>query len=283
MASHKRSRVSDDDDGHRLAQRRRHTESTTFLDTLRANLRHGLASIRAWLDTAISEDPSSLAAPPVLTLACAEASRMTKELKRRFGIDTATMVFFGSNEGNQLGDPDMLVEDENDNEADTFVPPYLLRRVKGVRQVSAGGLHNIACDMDGQALTWGNPDDGILGRRLPDDGDVAGRLAATPLAVTGFVTRDGQQEDGTIVEVAAGNCHNVYRTLAGNVYSTGMYKDSDSGKFCIEAEAGASVQGSNDAPVHVPLPARAVRIFSGPDSDRAAALLENGRLYTWGT
>jgi len=125
-------------------------------------------------------------------------------------------------------------------------------------------------------------DEGILGRAVQEDesGDPTTSVA-TPTAVTHVRAVDGTSEAGMIVEIAAGSSCCVYRSISGNVFINGFFKDDDT-KFKTTPSRDESVRGFNAEPVQVPLPAPAVRINSGQSAQYCAALLKDGSLVTWG-
>jgi regulator of chromosome condensation len=117
--------------------------------------------------------------------------------------------------------------------------------LKEVRHVAAGGLHSACVTADGQVYSWGSADDGSLGRQSDDPpGEVnAGLGQCTPTVVTGFVTLSGENQDGTMVALSAGDVHTIYLSAKGDVYMTGMYKDMDSGKFAHPLKPDGSPVG----------------------------------------
>lgn len=100
--------------------------------------------------------------------------------------------------------------------------------------------------------------------------------------VSGFVSKTGINEDGTITQVSAGESHTLFLSLDGNVYSSGMYKEKDKEKFRITSKPSQSRKGTNKTPEHIwQLPQKAVGIVSG--GDFAAAILDDRSMVTWGT
>jgi alpha-tubulin suppressor-like RCC1 family protein len=120
-----------------------------------------------------------------------------------------------------------------------------------------------------------------LGRPIAQnsgDGDEVAISEATPSMVQGFTTSDGHVEDNTIVQAVGGVTFCIYLSVAGNVYMNGHYRDDDNAAF----RGGPSPIGANERPVQVQLPAKAVAIYSSSSASCCAALLEDGRLFTWG-
>ena len=187
------------------------------------------------------------------------------------------------------------------------VPATVLREMTGRQtiQVAAGGMHSVALTADGQAYSWGCPDDGALGRVWPPGQDDDEAQSTLPAKVTGLipsqrhavsqhVVHSPQDESHDVVMIAAGTSHTLFLTISGNVYSTGMYKDPDSGKFrdprpgddpvllvSGEEDDGTSPHGSHPTPVHVyRLPGRVKFVASGGSCN--AAILQDDSLVTWG-
>lgn len=90
---------------------------------------------------------------------------------------------------------------------------------KPIIEVFCGGMHTIALASNGVLLSWGNNDDGALGRTGPEN---------TPLRVDGAL-------NVPVNGVAVGDCHTVaYNTQTNQVFFWGCYKVSD------DAESGAT-------------------------------------------
>jgi Regulator of chromosome condensation (RCC1) repeat len=188
-------------------------------------------------------------------------------------------------------DDDDNNNDDSDDEKEPVNAPFIKKGFpipnNMFRAISAGGMHSVVLSIDGDAYTWGNTDDGALGRDFisRDDAETEPRNnfvapEHAPGIVTGFTTVDGKKEDGTIVQAVAGDNHILFLTLAGNVYQCGMYKDMDSGKFCDENNKG-NVIGGNPKPVHVhQITSRVKAIFTLASFN--AALLEDDSIVTWG-
>ena len=110
---------------------------------------------------------------------------------------------------------------------------------------------------------------------------------ATPGQVTGFTSRDGKDEDGTITQLDMGAAHIVFLAMSGNVYLSGMMKDSDSGMWRNpdprnehSAADKYGVKGCHETPVHIPELKNTIAVFAGDSF--CAALNADRELYTWG-
>jgi hypothetical protein len=139
-----------------------------------------------------------------------------------YGGVAGDVVSFGNDDSYQLGQVAFL-----DKARETIYTPNILSalRPQQVRQVAAGGLHSVAVTADGDVYSWGNSDDGCLGRDAvdgPEDED--GLMECTPMLVTGFVTRDGKNRNRSMVAVSAGDAHTLYLSMEGEVFTTGMMK-----------------------------------------------------------
>lgn len=231
--------------------------------------------------------PDTATGPPFhVREECCEYRRCALDIHRQVGGEPCDVVGFGSNEADQLGFGAYL-EDDNAERPPQRIPPFF----QNVRSISAGGLHSVCVTNEGRAYSWGNSDDGTLGREFTevDMDDNQGAInqnnihngTGTPSEITGFVATDEKGnklvEDGTITNVVAGTGHILFKSLSGRVYMCGVYKDMDSGKF----RDGPDIVGFNERPVHVDsMPLRCVH-FSTTESANVA-LLEDNTAVTWG-
>jgi regulator of chromosome condensation len=112
---------------------------------------------------------------------------------------------WGSGECAQLG--------HNDEEFNVDHPRILasLTRVPIVR-IASGGLHTLGLTSTGHIWSWGNNDDGALGRPGAENcpGRVRGLLNTLPC-----------------VSIAAGDSHSLALDAVGRVYAWGTYKGAD--------------------------------------------------------
>ena len=93
--------------------------------------------------------------------------------------------------------------------------------LKPIIQIACGGMHTVAIASNGIVLSWGNNDDGALGRGGPEN---------TPLRVDGALNIP---VDG----VACGDCHTIaYNTEANRVFYWGCYKGVVNGKCSYKHE-----------------------------------------------
>jgi hypothetical protein len=118
-----------------------------------------------------------------------------------------------------------------------------------------------------------------LGRPLPKT-DLE-EPEQTPTIVKGFVSKNGNQEDGQIISVAAGDSHTLFLSQSGNVYMVGMFKDADSGMFHDVRSPEENPFGGNSTPVHVSrLPQNVMQIFAR--GGFSVAMLSDRSVVTWG-
>lgn len=200
-----------------------------------------------------------------------------------------TVLGCGSGEENQLGWLTPRVRSENI----TVSPQPIAEIPVPMMALAAGAQHNVALSTEGVPYTWGSNDEGALGREsnvlVRDDANAfAGRRdrERTPTPVTGFWVPSGngggpENENGRMIQIAAGNSHSLACTVAGNVYQWGLYKDAGSLKARIVHNDTTNVEGQNEKPVHMAsMPGKVDWIFAG--FDMSAAILEDGTLVTWG-
>ena len=183
----------------------------------------------------------------------------------RYKLQPSTEVLLcGSHENNQLGllPADISVYPTN------AAPLTLSESLKGIRQVAAGGQHFVAVDNDGRAWTWGVTDEGCLGRDTSSDG------AESPAVVPGLPL---------IESVAASEMATYFVSKDGKVYMCGLSRDIDQAKFTMPGPEKLDVKGFREKPVLMDsFPQKVVRVYSGCSSSIAAAVGEDGTLYTWG-
>lgn len=89
---------------------------------------------------------------------------------------------------------------------------------KSIIKISCGGLHTVALCSDGVLFSWGNNDDGALGRTGPEN---------TPMRVDGALNIP-------ITDITTGDCHSIaYSTLLNKVFFWGCYKVSILLIYCL--------------------------------------------------
>ena len=140
--------------------------------------------------------------------------------------------------------------------------PRLISELGHVRCISAGTDHVLACTQDGLTFAWGACEEGQLGLGSEED-------FAVPTLVTAL-------SDVFVKQVAAGHEFSLALTDTGDVYAWGSGAEGQLG-------LGADEIDSQNTPVLVPKLAgkKAVHIAAG--ASHAAAALENGSCYCWGT
>jgi regulator of chromosome condensation len=150
---------------------------------------------------------------------------------------------------------------------------------KGIIQVCSLSIANAALSVDGSVYTWGCEENNALGR----DNLVLQGNVVIPGEVTGFVSKtDGMIEDGTIVQIAAGEQAIYYLSKRGNLYMSGTYACHKEGMFGEPIDMDGNVLGTTPSPAHVRTPLRVERVVSSPCSNFAVAILSNHSIVTWG-
>jgi len=201
-----------------------------------------------------------------------EGLRCLREIKSRYDRDEGfDIIALGNDDAFQMG-----IMLHFDDDKDLSNKPTVIERLprEQVVQVAAGGLHSVGLMKDGSVYTWGCNDDGALGR--------TGVTEETSHCLK-EVTEGFQPEDkGHIMQVTAGDSHSLFLSLDGNVYMSGMYKDTDSGKFrdLAKGEKLKSKSGKNEIPVLLDMPGKVKKICSGHSWN--AAVLNDDTLVTWG-
>ena len=212
-------------------------------------------------------ESSQITDPEKMKLAAAEYLRVLQEIKRLYKPTPGYAVSMGSDDCFQLG-----LSVSTDADKHWQFPPTLLRHTeRNIVQVAGGGLHSIALNENGEVLTFGANDDNALGRELDDDS----KLHLVSPITSGFKSQDHNR----IIAVDAGDSHSIFLSISGNVYTCGMYKDMDSGKFRdVPSGSSESPKGSNKAPVLISIPQKARAICAGQTTN--VAILEDDTVVT---
>jgi alpha-tubulin suppressor-like RCC1 family protein len=172
---------------------------------------------------------------------------------------------WGDNTDGQLGTPGNSGAMVNPTPADiTFTP------VGHFVGLAAGANHALALTSSGQVFSWGNDQNGQLGR--------------DPSENPPFTTDEYPQQitfppsAGAMVAIAAGGNHSLALDANGALYAWG---DNNYGQLGTTTNNGGD--GPNQTPGLVPMPAGAgsiVQISAGADD--TLVLTSAGRLYTFG-
>ena len=207
---------------------------------------------------------------------------------------SADVIVMGQEDTGQLG---LYRGDDAVNRMGVPATVLQERRGQNTIQVGCGGLHSVALTADGKVYTFGCNDDGALGRLWTEEDGSEERMSIMPGLITEMIPASDVEtvakhvvhapnnESETVVMVSCGDSHTTLLTISGNVYTAGMYKDTDSGKFRDPKAASLggdmSIKGNNKTPVHVHrMPGRVKFIASGGACN--AAILEDDSLVTWG-
>jgi len=175
------------------------------------------------------------------------------------GVPTCDVFVFGMGDCDQLGMGEKVTERKK---------PSPLKVLSGskITQVCVGAMHNLAITSEGAVFSWGNNDDGALGR----PGVENALLPVTSLW--------GHR----IIAGACGDCHSAAVDDRGGVWLWGSYKDSNGYiGFPDFASPGGSVPGDKcKTATQVPGISGAVALAAG--DHHTAVLTRNGDLFTWG-
>ncbi|HEX4466277.1 MAG TPA: putative Ig domain-containing protein, partial [Solirubrobacteraceae bacterium] len=166
---------------------------------------------------------------------------------------------FGSNEFGQLGDERSEIANR------TPVAIALPGAIGGAVEVAAGSEHSLVLTSGGQVFAFGANNDGQLGRGGGFDNEVH----SVPLPVV------MPPSAGPVIQIAAGEEHNLALTAGGQLYAWGA-----SG----EGELGAEYGFPQPLPQLVTLPGAIGRIVKiGAGAESSLALTSSGQLYTFGS
>lgn len=141
--------------------------------------------------------------------------------------------------------------------------PGLVKDLKNVIAVCAGGMHTVCLTQEGKVYTFGCNDEGSLGRHIEDEEEET--------FVPGLVILPSK-----VKQISAGDSHTVVLTEEGQVYYWGTFRDS-SGSF------GLTPNGQiRNLPVPLVIPGgkEVFKVCSG--ADHIAMLTVDGELYTVG-
>jgi alpha-tubulin suppressor-like RCC1 family protein len=203
--------------------------------------------------------------PEVAVARTCEFLRVKQDVENLYHRPQGQVVAMGSDDCSQLG-----VSTDPDADKKMEYSPTLVRNLPyNVIQVACGGIHSVALTEFGDVYTWGCNDDFALGR-----GDVAEEYLVTK------ITEGFGRDQGQIVAIDAGDSHTLFLSMDGNVYSCGMYKDMDSGKFKDVPPGSTKCKGVNEIPFPVAMPQPVRAIASGFTWN--AAILADDSLVTWG-
>lgn len=212
--------------------------------------------------------------PFVDVVGAAEYARVESDLRNRYEVADYELVVFGSNELTQLGLAEITddASEEDGEEKFNDYAPLLNTRIPKARQVSAGGTHAVVLQ-DGTPYAWGSNDEGATAWRSGGDGS-----SSDPRPITGFLSRDGENDNGRILQVACGNCHTIFLAAGRRVYVVGSYKDADSTDFMVPEEVGGKILTRHYSPVQVQLPegfGNPIRVFSSCSANYSVIEVEH--------
>ena len=144
-------------------------------------------------------DPSVLEHPPA------------NKLSKRYNVGDNRVFIFGSAECDQFYINDDVFESRRPVE----IPFFGQNRIKIIR-ISCGAQHTAVIDEEGKAYTWGNPDEGCLGRDVTDRSTV-------PALV---------ELDEPVNLLSSGESHTICaNSVTGSYFFWGTLKSALSGKL----------------------------------------------------
>lgn len=173
-----------------------------------------------------------------------------KHLENTCGI----VLTLGQGDTGQLGlGPDVMERSK----------PGLVKDLKNVISVCAGGMHTVCLTKEGKVYTFGCSDEGALGREIEDEEEET--------FVPGVVKIPSK-----VQQICAGDSHTAALTEDGRVYYWGTFRDS-SGSFGLTPDGQMQ-----KLPLQLDLPGgkTVVKVCSG--TDHIVMLTADGELYTVG-
>jgi len=138
--------------------------------------------------------------------------------------------------------------------------PGLVPNLKDIVAIAAGGLHTVALNKQGKVYTWGNNDEGGLGRitACEEDNFECGEVKII----------------GKVVQISAGDCHTIALTDDGKVFAWGCFRDNNGPIGLIEK---GEIQKT---PIQILENIPVVKVASG--NNHLALLTYDGFVYTAG-
>lgn len=228
-------------------------------ETIKAAMKNGGLKSNNGLDHS-SSNPRKRGRAPA---AVAEQVRAEKRAKleariavRRKHLDNTCgiVLTLGQGDTGQLGlGPDTMERSK----------PGLIKDLKNVVAVCAGGMHTACLTKEGKVYTFGCSDEGALGREIEDEEEET--------FVPGLVNLPFK-----VKQICAGDSHTVALTEEGRVYYWGTFRDS-SGSFGLTSDG--QIQ---KLPIQLDLPGGKVVVKVCSGTDHIAMLTSDGELYTVG-
>jgi len=151
-----------------------------------------------------------------------------------------------------------------------------------VVSVYAGSQHSIVVTEDGKVFSFGNNDEGALGRQVaaPENGDHEDPNETEiieqemPEAIPGEVPIPGR-----VVQTSAGDSHTAVLTSNGQVFIWGCFRDQ-TGRVGLLAKSGSHDPSPILTPVQLSLQETVAEIASG--DNHLVLLTDKGALYSFG-
>ncbi|KAJ1511954.1 hypothetical protein HMI55_006414 [Coelomomyces lativittatus] len=136
---------------------------------------------------------------------------------------------------------------------------------KGIVEITAGGMHNLALSKSGIVYSWGVNDEGALGREVPVDEECD--VAEIP-----------NSEAYKFVKLAAGDSVSLGIDVSGNVYAWGTFRGDLMG-----GEIGFSKHTLKQVtPTLLPFFSNEHVVDVAAGDNHALVLTHSGHVYAWG-
>ena len=197
----------------------------------------------------------------------ADAPRREDEGKRAEARARGEVYVWGQGDSAQLG----LGGDVDERRRPTRVTTGAMGEASATR-IAAGGTHTLALTSDGACYSWGNNDNGALGRVVNKDADPDAEYAPGKVELP---------LDVKVVMVSTGDSHGCALTESGEVWAWGQFRTTN-GAWAFNPNTLDAQKTSFPFQIYAPASSkeRAKAIASGVD--HVLALSREGGVYSWG-
>ena len=199
----------------------------------------------------------------------AEAGEETRgaETTKREERARGEAYVWGQGDSAQLG----LGGDVDERRRPTRVTTGAMGEANATR-IAAGGTHTLALTSDGACYSWGNNDNGALGRVVNKDADPDAEYAPGKVELP---------LDVKVVMLSTGDSHGCALTESGAVWAWGQFRTTN-GAWAFNPNTLDAQKTSFPFKIYAPASSkeRAKAIVSGVD--HVLALSREGGVYSWG-
>ena len=197
----------------------------------------------------------------------AGAGAAADEAKRGEASASGEAYVWGQGDSAQLG----LGGDVDERRRPTRVTTGAMGEARATR-IAAGGTHTLALTSDGACYSWGNNDNGALGRVVNKDADPDAEYAPGKVELP---------LDVKVVMVSTGDSHGCALTESGEVWAWGQFRTTN-GAWAFNPNTLDAQKTSFPFKIYAPASSkeRAKAIVSGVD--HVLALSREGGVYSWG-